>query len=338
MKKRFIIFLTILISSSKVFSQMDESYSKFLIFKSQAIDYYPVWGQTDNEIYINLMSKEWRKYDLSKTKIQAGTYLEHQLAINTADNFIIVKDDKLKKKLESDEKWKPREIFDKNNRKISLESENFNAALYIEYEKGKKEKIMNIQGNAHSLAISPSGKYVACLFELSGLFIFDIQKEINNIQKKNEAIAKMSNLEKADFYMKNRDFPSFETTVNNFTSKEKETIEYNYYFGLICYVKSENDSTLSKPAIEHLLKSSDDSRFYDSNILLGILYHSSQDWQNSVKYADRSIELIPEDPTGYTLKAKYYEYQGNQALACEFYKKAFEKGDQYAQIKLSNCK
>ena len=177
------LFLGILLSL-KSFSQLDNSYSKFLIFKSQAIDYYPVWGETDEEIYINLMSEEWRKYDLSKTEIQEGTYYTHKLAINTADNFVVVTDSQTKKNLESDDNWKPREIIDKVNRKITLESENFNTALFIEYEKGKKEKIMSIKGNAHSLAISPSGKYLACLFELSGLMIFDIEQEVKIVKNK----------------------------------------------------------------------------------------------------------------------------------------------------------
>jgi hypothetical protein len=72
------------------FAQLDKKYSKFLIFKSQAIDYFPVWGKTDQYIHLNLMSKEWRMYDLNKTVITNGNYLQYPLAINSAENYTIV--------------------------------------------------------------------------------------------------------------------------------------------------------------------------------------------------------------------------------------------------------
>ena len=277
MKKLLIILITLALTQS-AFSQLDSSYSKFLIFKSQAIDYYPVWGKTDDFIYINIMSKEWRKYDLSKTKIMGGTYYEHDLAINTAENFTIESNKKITDKLESNKDWKPREIKDSNNNMIKVYLEGYSAALSI-----NDEKVMSIKGNAHSLAISPSGKYVACLFELTGLMIFDIQKELKSINEKKEKLAKMTNLEKAEYFLKNRDMQSFETTLNEFTDKEKNTVDYNYYFGLINYLKSEQDPSLTETAINHLSKASNDSRFYDSNVLLSSLYQNKGDWENSLK-------------------------------------------------------
>ncbi len=134
MKRLLIILITCSITQS-AFPQLDSSYSKFLIFKSQAIDYYPVWGETDDIIYINIMSKEWRKYDLSKTKIMDGTYYEHDLAINTADNFTIESNKKITDKLESNKDWKPREIKDSNNNIIKVYLEGYSAALSINDEK-----------------------------------------------------------------------------------------------------------------------------------------------------------------------------------------------------------
>ena len=337
MKKYITSLIVTLFLTHNIYAQMDGAYSKFLIFKSQAIDYYPVWGDTDNEIYINLMSKEWRKYDLSKSKFQEGTYLNHKLAINEIDNFIIITDNKTKSKLEEDKNWKPREITDKKGRKISLESDDFNTMLIFQYEKGKKEKIMDIQGNAHSLAISPSGKYLACLFEITGLMIFDIEKEITDLKKQKEIFNKMGNLEKAEYYLNNRDKQNFESTLNNFTDKEKETIEYNFYFGLMNYLSTDDAQSKLDIAIPYLLKASEDKRFYDANFMLSTIYQKKKDWQLSLKYAEKTIELMPEHPAGYCLKAEYYENAGNQKLACEFYKKAYEKGDEYVQIKLSKC-
>lgn len=332
MKKLLIILLTLAISES-AFSQLDSAYSKFLIFKSQAIDYYPVWGETDDIIYINIMSKEWRKYDLSKTKIMDGTYYEHDLAINTAENYTIESNKKITSDLETNKDWKPREITDSNNNVIKVYQEGYSAALSI-----NDEKIMNIKGNAHSLAISPTGKYVACLFELTGLMIFDIQKELKDINEKNEKLAKMTNLEKAEYYLKNRDMKSFESSLNHFTDEEKKTIDYHYYLGLINYLKSEQDPSLSEIAISHLNKACDDSRFYDSNVLLSSLYQNKGDWENSLKYADKAIELTPEHPSGYTMKGDYFENKGESEKACEYYQKAFDKGDQWAQMKLMKCK
>lgn len=183
MKKTSLILL-FLFAQTMAFAQLDKKYAKFLIIKSQAIDYYPVWGKTDQYINLNLMSKEWRMYDLQKSVIQEGSYIMHPLGINKAENYTVVNSKKDIQKLEKNQDWKPREIVDKANRKITLEMEGFNAALFIEYEKGKKEKIMDIRGNAHSLAVSPSGKYLACIFEMSGLMIFDIEQEIEGIKKR----------------------------------------------------------------------------------------------------------------------------------------------------------
>lgn len=338
MKKIIALISGIILLSNSVFSQLDNTYSKFLIFKSQAIDYYPVWGESDNEIYINIMSQEWRKYDLTKTSIQDGSYLAHKLAINTAENYTLVSKSKTKKSLEKNKDWKPREIIDKTSRKITLELENFNTALFIEYEKGKKEKIMNIQGNAHSLAISPSGKYLACLFEMTGLMIFDLEKEVTAIKEKNETLSKMSNIEKAEYYLKNSEMDTFKKVVSSFSEKEKSTIEYNYYNGLACYFKSEKDSTFTQKAIQQLTKVCDDSRYYDANIILSSLYQNVKDWENSLKYAEKSIEFVPDHPSGYTLKADYYEHTGEQLIACEYYQKALDKGDQWVQLKLIKCK
>jgi hypothetical protein len=179
---RKLITAILFILSFNVFGQADTTYSKFLILKSQSIDYYPVWGKTDNEIYINLLSKEWRKYDLIKSKYIEGNYLEHKLAINTAENWTIVTNIDKTNFLENDMRWKPRELKDKLGRVFSIEEEEFNTALYIKTTNGKKVKIMDIRGNAHSLAISPSGKYLACIFELSGLMIFNLEVELKSIK------------------------------------------------------------------------------------------------------------------------------------------------------------
>ncbi len=197
---------------------------------------------------------------------------------------------------------------------------------------------MSIKGNAHSLTISPSGKYIACLFELTGLMIFDIQKELRSINEKKEKLAKMTTLDKAEYYLKNRDMQSLESSLNEFTDKEKKTVDYHYYLGLINYLKSEQDPSLIETAINHLSKACDDSRFYDSNILLSSLYQNKGDWESSLKYADKAIESTPDHPSGYTMKGDYFENKGEPAKACEYYQKAFDKGDQWVQMKLMKCK
>ena len=335
---RNLLLLLLFLSTINLSAQVDNTYSKFLIIKTQAIDYYPVWGNNDNEIYINLLSKDWRKYDLSKCNYIEGSYYSHNLAINTAENWTKITNQETIKRLETDKNWKPREIKDKKGNVFTLEESNFNTILYIQEASETKKTIINIKGNAHSLSISPTGKYLACLFELSGLIIFDIEKEKIALKESNNQLKSISNLEKAELAFKNRDLKLLEKVILNCTSEEKETTSYNYYFGFIMYLKSEDDSTLIPEAIIHLNKSQDDFRFQDSNILLSYLYQNNNDMENSLKFAEKAIEKLPEHPSGYRLKADYYFSKGNQEKACEFYKHAFDKGDEMAELNLIDCK
>jgi tetratricopeptide (TPR) repeat protein len=318
-------------------AQIDSTYSKFLIIKTQSIDYYPVWGKNDNEIYINLTSQEWRKYDLSKCKYIEGTYYAHNLAINTAENWVKVSNQETIQQLEADKNWKPREIKDKKGNVFTLEVNNYNTTLFVQEPNKTKIPIMNIKGNAHSMAISRTGKYFACIFELSGLMIFEIEKELKGIKATEKSMDGLSNLDKAEHAYNNRNMELLEKTISNCTQDEKQTNSYNYYYGLILYIKSEKDSSLIQEAIKYLSKSQDDSRFYDSNVLISYLYQNKNDLENSFKYAERAIEKIPDHPSGYRLMADYYKLKGDEAKACEFYKQAFEKGDEMAQIFLVNC-
>lgn len=205
MKRITTLFFVLITFCTVTYGQLDNKYSKFLILRSQQIDYFPVWGETDEIIYANLNSKEWRKYDLSKTKIQVGFYYQDTIAINTNDNYSLVTETNLQNDLETNKSWQSRIITDKLNRKLSLIEENFNTDFYI-----NDEKIMTIDGNAHSISISPSGRYVAFLLELTGLMIFDIEKELNSIREKREVISKMTNIEKAEYFFQIDDMTSLD--------------------------------------------------------------------------------------------------------------------------------
>lgn len=338
MNRIILILIILTVFSLNSVAQLDSNYSKFLIYKSQAIDYYPVWGETDNDLFINLYSQEWRKYDLSKSIINEGTYLDHKLGINIMYNYSTVEDKSIIKSLEKDKSWKPRTISDKNGNEFSLEQESYNTALFIKPKKNDKKKIMNIQGNAHSLTISPTGKYLACLFEMTGLMVFDIDKELKNIEATEQLLNQMNNLQKAEYYLKNKEMDSFESSINNCSEKEKKDIQYNYYLGHILYLKCEQDSSLSESALQNLIKASEDSRYYDSNVMISSIYQDKNDWENSLKYAKQAIKLAPNHASGFTLIGDYYSHIENTEMACKYYKQAFEKGDQWIQLKLIKCK
>jgi hypothetical protein len=318
-----ILFLYLLISTYVIQAQIDTSYSKFLIFKSQSIDYFPVWGKTENEIYINLASKEWRKFDLQKCNYIDGTYNEYPLAINTANNWEVVSDNILTEKLEKDKNWAPYEIINKKEIRFLLELNGFSSQLSFINTDGQKNKIMDIKGNAHSMSISPGGKYLACILELSGLIIFDIEKEIRRVNKK-ESLNDLSNLEKAKQYFFEGDFQRMKNIILKCTEDEKLTNSYHYYAGLIHFVHADStkDTVAASKAIEHFLKVQDDVRFYDANMILSMMYHLKKDWENKLKFANKTILLMPNQPAGYYMRAEYYLFIGDKIKACEYFREA----------------
>ena len=234
--------------------------------------------------------------------------------------------------MESNKSWDFRKITDKSSRTFSLSEDNFNTVFYI-----NKEKIMDISGNAHSISISPSGKYVACIFELTGLMIFDIEKELNAIQNKKDLISNMTNIEKAEYFFNINDDKSLEQVLEKFSKKEKRTNDYHYYYGLLSYIKAEQDKKYIDIAIMHLSKVSIKPKFYISNIYLCSILQNTGKWEKSLEYAEKSIKYLPNDPTGYTLKAQYFENKGEISQACIFYKQAYDKGDEYVKSKLKIC-
>jgi len=326
------LIASLLLVTGLTYGQLGNQYSKFLILKSEQIDYYPVWGDSDNTIYININSKEWRKYDLSKIEIKVALYYNDTLAINTNDNYSIISDTKLIQQFKSNKSWDFRKITDKSNRTFFLKENGFNTEFSI-----SEEKIMDIQGNAHSISISPSGKYVACIFEQTGLVIFDIAKELATIQNKNNLLLNMTKVEKAEYFFNNNDDVSLENVLETFSKREKRADGYHYYFGLLSYIKAEHDNKNIDIAIKHLSKVSTKPKFYVSNIYICSILQNTGKWEESLEYADKSIKYLSDDPTGYTLKAQYFENKGDANEACNYYKQAYNKGDIYVKAKLEIC-
>lgn len=330
--KQYLTLLFAILLSQSALSQLDPYYSKFRIVKSKSIEYYPVWGETDNILYVKFLPQEWRKYDLTQSEIVAGNYNLYEIGINNAKNYTIVTNDKLITKLNANRVWKSNEINDLSNNNLSFQHHYDSSTIYL-----NDKKIMEIWGTTFSLALSPSGRYVACVVKNSVLMIFDLKQELGNLKLLDYKYSKMSNIEKADYLIHNTPMQGLENCLNNFTTEEKKTIEYNYYFGVLNYFKSFEDTSLIKIAIENLNKACNDSRYYQSYILLSLLYESIEDWDNTLKFADKSIEFYPKDPAGYLTKALYYEHIKETDNACDFFQKAADLGDEWAKEKLKKC-
>ncbi|MBO6518360.1 MAG: hypothetical protein JJ975_17630 [Bacteroidia bacterium] len=330
--KKIVLLIIILVNGLLVSAQLDTTYSKFLIHQSQNILHFPVWGETDNELYLN-ESFQWLRYDLNKCKLKPGYYLEHEMGINVAKNYKEVDDSSTKALLRSDTLWKPREVVDKKGNKIVLEVKLMESTMHI-----NDLKVTGISGNAHSLAVSPSGRYVACIFELAGLMVFDIQQELDRIESINKALDQIDMLAKADYFLSNGDIESFSKTLDEMPEKQREDIEYNYFVGVLNYLTHESDGVKISAAIENLSLVTEDARFYNSNAMLAELHRRNENWPKAREYAEVAMERTPKFYLGYSVMGDYYTRLRETKVACKYYKKATKLGDPWGEVKMRNCK
>ncbi len=329
--KKISLLLVFILSGLPVFAQIDSSYSMVLLHQSQNIFHFPVWGETDNDLYLN-ESFQWLKYDLSDCTLNSSYYDQHELGINTAANYSKVNDRETTNRLKSDTLWKPRQVFDKRGNKVSLEIGLMESAFLI-----NDRKVTGINGNAHSLAISPSGRYVACIFELAGLMVIDLQKELEQIERTDKMLAEMDMLAKADYFLSVGDIKSFGKTLEAMSEKEREQVEYNYFVGTFNYLTHNRDQTKIDLAIQHLTMVAEDSRFYNSNGMLAELYRIKKNWAKAFEYAKVAIKRTPKFYLGYSVLGDYYTKQGETKTACKYYKKSVKFGDPMGGLRLMNC-